>query len=117
MTLPQTSNDPDGFGCYSDHGTDIAYYGVCTMCGSNDPDVVAHVLPGTERLKGVDPIAASQAVMDEHSMKFVDDVLLDLQTANCITTIYKAMSKENQAKLRKMNITKAGTVCWKLANR
>lgn len=108
------SEDPDGYFCYSDHETDIAYYGLCTMCGSDDKNIVKHVLPGVERLTGVDPVAASQVVVAEQSLKFVDGVLLDLQTAHVITTVYAALSKANQAKLRALPLTRAGEICFKL---
>lgn len=118
MSQPTISNDPDGFGCYSDHGEDIRTLGGCTMCGSSDTGVVGHVLPGVERLTGVDPVTAAQAVLAESSMKFVDGVLLDLQTAHVIVTVFNALSqKEAKAKLRRMTVTKAGTVCWKLATK
>lgn len=114
MSVP-ISNDPDGFGCYSDHAEDIRTLDICTMCGSTDPNVVGHVLPDVERLTGVDPVTASQAVLAEKSAKFVDGVLLDYQTANVIVKVFEALStKDGKAKLRRMTIEKAGTVCWKL---
>lgn len=109
-----TSTDPDGFGCYSDHAEDIRTHGECAMCTSTDPEVVGHVLPGTQRLTGIDPVVAAKRVVAWQSMKFVDGVLLDLQTAHVISTVYDALSEPNQQKLRAMSLTKAAAVCWKL---
>lgn len=96
-----TSNDPDGFVCYSDHANDVTGFGMCSMCGSTDRDVVEHVLPDVERLTDVDPVAASQAVIAEQAAKFVNGVLLDFQTAAVIVKVFEVLENEG----------------WKLASR
>lgn len=112
------NRDPDGFGCYSDHEHDIIHKGACDWCGSTDRKVIGHVLPDTERLTGKDPVQAAAIVLHTKTMKIVDGVLLDYQTAGAIDLIYRHLkTDEGKAKLRAMTLERAGLVCWKLLNR
>lgn len=117
-TTPQPtprSQDPDGWtACYSDHAHDIEYKGECDFCGSADPDVIGHVLPGMRRYTGKDPVAAAEIVILGAGAAFFDGILLDHFSASAVHAVHEALGEEARAKLRSMSLVKAVTICFKL---
>lgn len=112
------SIDDANAACYSDHAEDIRTRGGCDFCGSADPLVVGPVLPHVPRMEGTDCVTAARTVLEEQSARIVDGVLLDLQTAHAIVTVYGALSTPAaQAKLRAMPVGKAGVVVWKIIDK
>jgi hypothetical protein len=117
MTAGLRSEDPDQLQCYSDHASDIAYYGNCSMCDSDDKEVVGHVLPAVPRVMGMDPIAAAELVMSDQTMRMFDGVLLDTFSASAILAVYKALNEENQKTMRSWPLVKAADASFRLLNR
>lgn len=111
------NNDPDHLECYSDHASDIAYYGECSYCGSSEPNVTEHVLPEVERQYGLDPIAAAELVMSDQTGRIFDGVFLDLFTASAIVAVANALNDNNQATLRSWPLVKAADACFRLINK
>ena len=42
----------------------------------------------------------------------INGSIVDMQTANCIITIYNAVNSKNKKKLRKLNISKLANISW-----
>lgn len=63
-----------------------------------------------------DVVAAAREVVEGKTALKVGGVLLDAQTAQAITAVAENLTKENLEKLRKMDVVKAGTLCWKLVS-
>lgn len=108
------SNDPDALQCYSDHASDIAYSGLCSMCGSDDPEVVEHVLPEVPRISGLDPVEAARKVLDSQTAMMFDGVLFDTFSASHVVAVADALSPANLATLRSWPLVKAVEACFQL---
>lgn len=59
-------------------------------------------------------IEMAQKVFDSKTAEEFDGVLLDITTANCMLTVHRELSPENQAKLEGLELVKAANICWKL---
>lgn len=109
------SRDPDGLRCYSDHVHDIEYKGYCEMCGSDDVDVIGHVLPDVKRTNDMNPIDAARHVISTGSALMVKGTLLDLFSASAVVQVYDALQKEEtREKFRSMTLVRAVTISFKL---
>ncbi len=115
MSDTRVNNDPDGLECYSDHGHDIRFYGACGMCGSRDENVIGHVAPHMQRVKGKDPVDAARMVVETGSAMLFDGVMLDLFSASAIVGVYEKLTRETtRAKLRGMSLPEAVDLCFRL---
>lgn len=65
-------------------------------------------------------IAACRAVVERRSAAEVDGVLIDVQTAHAIVTVYDSLSPHNRQTLMKRwgtDVYRLGDFCWKLIGR
>ncbi len=69
---------------------------------------IVELVTGDALLKEIDAIVADKTA------KEIDGVLVDLQTANLISQVAKALSPENKAKFLAKGATSAAQVAWKL---
>ena len=53
-------------------------------------------------------------ILKNKSMKKVSGVMVDMQTANAIVTVHKALGQSNRKKFEKLPIKKMASVAWKL---
>ena len=53
-------------------------------------------------------------IVKKRQYKKIDGVTVDMQTANAIMTVYKALSQSNKKKFVKLPIKKMADVAWKL---
>ena len=51
-------------------------------------------------------------IVKERQYEVINDITVDMQTANCIITIYDAVNSKNKKKLKKLNIHVLANVCW-----
>lgn len=115
---PSINNDPDGLECYSDHAHDIRTVFECMFCGSTDVNVVGHILPDIQRLKGLDPVKASAIVLKTQSAKMFDGILLDYLSASTVQAVYTRLSTESaRDKLRAMGLERAVITCFRVIQR
>ena len=53
-------------------------------------------------------------ILKNKSMKKISGVMVDMQTANAIVTVHKALGQSNRKKFEKLPIKKMASVAWKL---
>ena len=53
-------------------------------------------------------------ILKKRQAKKIDGVLVDMQTANVIMKVHKALNASNRKKFEKLSITKMADVAWKL---
>jgi len=58
-------------------------------------------------------IEACRWIVQNHQRLTIDTVLIDVQTANAIITVYDALSEENKEKALFIPIVKLANFCWK----
>jgi len=58
-------------------------------------------------------IEACRHIIRHHQCLVIDTVLIDVQTANAIITVYDALSEENKEKALFIPIVKLANFCWK----
>lgn len=61
-------------------------------------------------------IDAAYDVLEHHSARKVDGVLLDATTAKAIVTVHKALSPTNRRRFEGMDIERAARIAWKLVS-
>ena len=62
----------------------------------------------------VNKFSQLKEVVQTHSAKEIDGVLIDVQTANAILTVYGALGSDNKEKFISGNIEKMAQVAWKM---
>ena len=55
-------------------------------------------------------------IVRTHSAKEIEGVLVDVQTANAIVTVYEALGAENKKKFINSSVHKMAHTAWKLIN-
>ena len=55
-----------------------------------------------------------RTIRDRRGYAEVDGVLVDMQSANAIVTVYDALSVANKARFRRLSIGQAGRIAWQL---
>lgn len=57
---------------------------------------------------------AVRGIVREHTAREVEGVLVDVQTANAIVTLYDAINAENQEYLESLSMERMGVIAWRL---
>ncbi len=57
---------------------------------------------------------AVRGIVREHTAREVEGVLVDVQTANAIVTLYDALNAENQEYLESLSMERMGVIAWRL---
>lgn len=57
------------------------------------------------------------AIVNEHSAMEIEGVLVDVQSANAILTVYDALSPKNRVKFINRSVTEMGHLAWELLDR
>lgn len=62
----------------------------------------------------METIEQLKEIVRTHSARKIEEVLIDVQTANAIVTVYEALGAENKEKFTNSSIEKMAHVAWKL---
>lgn len=58
-----------------------------------------------------------EEVLNNHSYQEVDGILVDVQSANAVLTVYEALGEANKEKFINEPIHRMMDIAWKLVNR
>jgi len=53
-------------------------------------------------------------IVENRQYEMINDVAVDMQTANMIMTIYNAINKKNKKKFSKLSLNKMVVIGWKI---
>lgn len=59
-------------------------------------------------------VDVARQVLEQRQYRTFEGVVVDMQTANAIVTVFDSISIENKAKLLRLPVTQAAAVCWQL---
>ena len=59
-------------------------------------------------------IKACKRIVKRHSAEEIDGILVDVQSANAIVTVYKYIGKRNKSKFIDMPIQRMSDISWRL---
>ena len=59
-------------------------------------------------------IKIMERIVKNRQYEMINDVVVDMQTANMIMTIYNAVNKKNKKKFSKLSLNKMVAIGWKI---
>jgi len=59
-------------------------------------------------------IKTMKRIVENRQYEMINDVAVDMQTANMIMTIYNAINKKNKKKFSKLSLNKMVVIGWKI---
>lgn len=65
----------------------------------------------------MEKIDLCREIVDEASGMEIDGVLVDMQSANAIVSVYENLSEPNQAKFIEYPIVRMGMIAWELVDK
>lgn len=91
----------------------------CASVGTNSKGPPKHApsCPAAEPLTPIDRITACRRIVKNHQWEFLEDVVIDAQTANAIVVVYDALNEENKAKFTSIPLERMGITAWKILSR
>ena len=74
----------------------------------------AYLIPVKESVNEANNIDKIKDIVKKKSYKRIGGVIVDMQTANAILQVYKALGGANKKKYEKLSISKMASIAYKL---